>query len=53
LINKIKKLEEESLGKSGYRCKMDIESAKVKDYAVIHASVIMVAYACNKLRFDR
>jgi hypothetical protein len=32
---------------------MDAESESVKDYAVVHASVIMVAYACNKLRFDR
>lgn len=32
---------------------MDAESESVKDYAVVHASVIMVGYACNKLRFDR
>ncbi len=25
----------------------------VKDYAVIHASIIMVAYACNCLKFTR
>lgn len=53
LINKITKIKDQTLGKSAYRYKMDEGSLRVREYAVIHASVLMVAYACNKLRFDR
>jgi len=30
---------------------MSAEEVMVQDYAIIHASIIMVAYACNHLNF--
>lgn len=52
LMLRIKAIKHDNLGVSSYKSKLSEEEEKVRDYAVIHASIIMVAYACNKLDFD-
>ena len=53
LTERIKKLKEEKLGKAGYLHELTHEEELVKDYGIIHASIVMIAYACNQLHFEK
>jgi acyl-coenzyme A thioesterase PaaI-like protein len=53
LAGRIKKVKEERMAMGQIRHKLSQEEEMVKDYGIIHGSIVMVAFACNQLRLDR
>jgi hypothetical protein len=53
LLLRIKELKRENLGVNHYKHHLSEEMEAIKDYATIHASIIMVAYACNSISLSR
>ena len=47
LLDRIKTIKREQLGVGKYKQNSDEELEGVKDYATIHASILMVGIACN------